>query len=342
MVSAMCHAYAKAGVSHIELWANGVFANRAPNTTDPSAEYFTASLTFETTGPGSYVLHCWTYDQDGGSAQSDPVTLRVTGEEPTPTTGEEEIPTASPTSTEVPPTATRPSPSETAVPPTATSIPPTSTRVPPTSTPRPPTATPVPVRIVSFEVSESQITTGGCVRFDWVVQGSPSAIFFDGEGVSSPDSRDRCPTATREYELRAELNGQVADRATLTVVVVPGDTTGPEIYFQNQSADPVCVGAYCSGFPTYIDITFRVTDPSGVRSVELFCAVTFGEGGKIPEYKCGDFVQGRGDYWSVRFTPPSDWYYHDVDYRVRATDDSAARNTSWWKTGEFAVRSRIG
>jgi hypothetical protein len=270
MVSAMCHAYAKAGVSHIELWANGVFANRAPNTTDPSAEYFTASLTFETTGPGSYVLHCWTYDQDGGSAQSDPVTLRVTGEEPTPTTGEEEIPTASPTSTEVPPTATRPSPSETAVPPTATSIPPTSTRVPPTSTPRPPTATPVPVRIVSFEVSKSQINAGDCVRFNWVVQGSPSAIFFDGEGVSSPDSRDRCPTATREYELRAELNDLVVDRATLTVVVVPGDTTGPAIQRWAVSPGLIHWDQYDSCTPIEVTVNaYNITDPSGVAAVKV-------------------------------------------------------------------------
>jgi len=263
MVSAMCHAYAKAGVSHIELWVNGVFANRAPNTTDPSAEYFTASLTFETTGPGSYVLHCWTYDQDGGSAQSDPVTLRVTGEEPTPTTGEEEIPTASPTSTEAPPTATVP-------PPTETPIPPTSTRVPPTSTPRPPTATPVPVRILSFEVTKSQINDGECVRFDWVVQGSPSAIFFDDEGVTSPDSRERCPTATREFELRAELNGQVADRATLTVVVAPGDTTGPVIGRWAVSPGLISWDQYDSCTPREVTVNaYNVTDPSGVAAVKV-------------------------------------------------------------------------
>ncbi|MDH4208782.1 MAG: hypothetical protein OEV76_07905, partial [Anaerolineae bacterium] len=117
-VVVMCHAFARGGVSQIELYVNGSFANRAAN---PNAgnEYFTASLTFETMGPGSYVLHCRTYDGEGGMVQSDPVTLRVTGEEPTPTTAVE-IPTATPTSTEAPPTPTVPPPTGTPLPPTAT------------------------------------------------------------------------------------------------------------------------------------------------------------------------------------------------------------------------------
>jgi hypothetical protein len=339
MVSAMCHAYAKAGVSHIELWVNGVFANRAPNTTDPSAEYFTASLTFETTGPGSYVLHCWTYDQDGGSAQSDPVTLRVTGEEPTPTTGEEEIPTASPTSTEVPPTATRPSPSETAVPPTATSIPPTSTRVPPTSTPRPPTATPVPVRIVSFEVSESQTTTGGCVRFDWVVQGSPSAIFFDGEGVSSPDSRDRCPTATREYELRAELNGQVADRATLTVVVVQGDTTGPTITRVADSPDPIWwhENTPCQPstlYPNQVTISARIADESGVYAAKVTYRMKGGSWQSVgmSQVQTGWYSATIGaNQLELSLNPPVGQTYgavNSLEYYVQAFDQANNRTDS--------------
>ena len=275
VVTAMCHAYARAGVSHIELWVNGVFANRAQNTADPSAEYFTESLTFETTGPGSYVLHCWTFDQDGGSGQSDPVTLRVTGEEPTPTEPGEEIPTATPTSTEAPPTATVPVPTGTPLPPTETRIPPTSTRVPPTSTPRLPTPTPVPIRILSFEVSQSQITLGDCVRFDWVVQGSPDAIFFDGEGVTSPDARERCPTATREFELRAEVGDQVADRATLTVVVIqPSPTTdaGPSITNVTESANDMNYpDARCDKCPyfTYVTISANIFDPDGVVGPKL-------------------------------------------------------------------------
>ena len=346
-VSVMCHAYSDDGVAHLELWVNGAFANRAANTTNPGAEYFTASLTFSTTGPGRYVLHCRTYGQGGGSAQSSPVTVSVAGEEPTATTEEPGIPTATPTATEEAPTPTTtpPPPTGTPIPPTATTIPPTSTRVPPTSTPPPPTSTPRPIRISSFEVSRSQITSGECVRFNWTVEGSPTAIFFDGEGVTSPDSRDRCPTATREYELRAEGHGgPVTERVTVVVIQAspsPSDTTGPDIYFQNQSTAEICSGGCCATTPESVNITVRAIDPSGVRSVKLFCTVYYGEGNEIPEYDCGNFTKGRGDYWSITFTPPADWYFHSVSYRVRATDDSPARNRSWWGTGKFLVRERI-
>jgi hypothetical protein len=337
-VFAMCHAFARGGVSQIELYVNGSFANRAANP-DAGNEYFTTRLAFETTGPGSYVLHCRTYDAAGAMVQSEPVTVRVSGEEPTPTTEEPGIPTATPTSTEVPPTPTL-APTGTPVPPTATSIPPTSTRVPPTSTPLPPTPTPVPIKILSFEVSQSQVPSGQCVHFTWLVQGSPSAIFFDGEGVTSPDARDRCPTATRDYELRVEVNGQVADSATLTVVVIqpspsPSDGTGPSIVWKNQltnnsQTSPVWCGKYCQPSCGYIDISAAVTDPSGVSSVDLYCRVG---GGK--EAWCASFTKGRGDLWTVRYTPNLGigTYY----YRIRAVDGSPNSNVSWWQTGQFAV-----
>ena len=274
-VSVMCHAFARGGVSQIELYVNGSFANRAANP-DAGNEYFTARLTFETTGPGSYVLHCRTYDGAGGMIQSDPVTVRVTGEEPTPTTGEEEIPTATPTSTEVPPTEvpptpTVPPPTGTAVPPTATRIPPTSTPIPPTSTPRAPTPTPQPVRILSFEVSKSQIFQGECVRFTWQVGGAPTAIYFDGEGVgNAPDSRDKCPTATREFELRAEgYGGPVTARLTVVVIQAsptPGDTTGPSISRVADTPDPINAPP-CA--PNSVTISAAVSDPSGVSTVQL-------------------------------------------------------------------------
>jgi hypothetical protein len=269
-VSVMCHGYAGAGVTHLELWVNGAFANRAANTS-PGSEYFTASMDFETTGPGSYVVHCWTYGDDGGTAQSEPVTLRITGEEPTPTTGEEEIPTATPTSTEAPPTATVPPPTGTPVPPTSTSIPPTSTRIPPTSTPPPPTSTREPPRITSFEVTASQITLGQCVTFSYVVAGSPDAIFFNGEGVGGPSgSVERCPNATREFELTAEVGGQVVDRATLTVVVVPGDTEGPDIERWAVSPTLIYWDEYDSCTPNQVTINaYNVTDPSGVSGVKV-------------------------------------------------------------------------
>jgi len=343
LVSVMCHAFARGGVSQIELYVNGAFANRAANP-DPGNEYFTARLTFETTGPGSYVVHCRTYGQEGAMVQSDPVTLRVTGEEPTATTGEEEIPTATPTSTEAPPTPTPPPPTGTSVPPTATRIPPTSTPIPPTSTPRAPTATLPPLRIVSFEVSKSQIFQGECVRFDWQVEGSPTAIYFDGEGVTSPDSRDRCPTATREFELRAEGHGGPVTKR-LTVVVIqpsptPSDSTGPSIVWKNQTTNggatsPVWCGQYCSPPCGYIDINAIVTDPSGVSSVDLYC--TYGQG---REAWCAAFTEGYRDLWTARYTPNlGTGTYH---YRIRAVDDSSNSNVSWWGSGQFEVMSCIG
>ncbi len=347
-VAAMCHAFARGGVSQIELFVNGAFANRAANP-DAANEYFTVSLSFETTGPGSYVLHCRTYDGDGGMVQSDPVTVRVTGEEPTPTTPGEEIATATPTSTEEPPTPTTapPTPTGTRVPPTSTPIPPTSTRIPPTSTPRSPTGTPVPIRIVVFEVSRSQIALGDCVRFNWTVEGPASAIFFDDEGVTSPDSRDRCPPATKEFELRAELNDQVADRATLTVVVIqpPEDTTGPII--TNVEPQPqlrvVCVGKYCAADDRYLDIEATVTDGSGVRNVQLYHTAPPSRGEPEPQREMyGNFTRSGGNVWVIRYTPPEDFYAGIIKFEIMATDDSPNLNTSWWGPGTITIQQGIG
>lgn len=272
--SAMCHGYAATGVTQLELWVNGSFANRAANP-DPGAEYFTASMDFEAAGPGSYVLHCRTY-ADGDMVQSAPVTLRITGEEPSPTVPGEEVPTATPTSTEAPPTPTTPPPTGTAVPPTSTPIPPTSTRVPPTSTPVPPTGTPVPIRIASFEVSRSQIVLGDCVRFNWTVEGPATAIFFDGEGVGTPDSRDRCPTSTKEFVLRAMVNDTVADRATLTVVVIQPSPTvedqGPSITNVSESSNHMnWPDAQCSQCPYLNTVTIGATiyDQDGVKGAKV-------------------------------------------------------------------------
>jgi hypothetical protein len=274
-VAVMCHSFARGGVSQIELYVNGAFANRAANP-DPGNEYFTARLTFETRGPGSYVAHCRTFDQAGEVVQSHPVTLRVTGEEPTATTAVE-IPTATPTSTEVPPTATvpPPPPTGTAVPPTATRVPPTSTPIPPTATPRAPTATPQPVRIVFFEVSKSQIVLGERVRFTWEVAGAPTAIFFDGEGVgNAPDYRDKSPNHTREFELRAEgYGGPVTARLTV-VVIQPSPTanTGPSITNVTESSNDMnWYDSRCTNCPyfNYVNIGASIFDQDGVTGAKV-------------------------------------------------------------------------
>jgi hypothetical protein len=348
-VSVMCHAYSDDGVAHVELWVNGAFANRAANTTDPGAEYFTESLTFSTTGPGRYVLHCRTYGQGGGSAQSSPVTVSVTGEEPTATTEEPGIPTATPTATEEVPTPTTPPPppSGTPVPPTATPIPPTSTRVPPTSTPPPPTATPRPIKITSFEVSRSQITAGECVRFNWTLEGSPTEIFFDGEGVTSPDSRDRCPTATKEFELRAEgPGGPVTARVTVVVIQPspsPEDRTGPSISQVDPTWGTICTGKYCSPGDRYMDIQATVSDVSGVRSVQLYHTLISSSSEQTPQQQLyGSFTRAGGNLWVITYTPPEQFYSGTVEFDIRATDDSPNRNRSWWGPGTITLQPGIG
>jgi hypothetical protein len=339
--SVLCHNFAVAGVSQGELFVNGAFANRMANP-NPAATKFNTELTFQADTPGAYELVCVVIDQDGLTARSKAVTVFVSGEVPTPTTAVE-IPTATPTSTEVPPTSTPPPPTGTAVPPTATRIPPTATRMPPTSTPRAPTATPQPVRIVSFEVSKSQIFQGECVRFDFRVEGA-TAIYFDGEGATSPDSRDRCPTATREFELRAEgYGGPVTARLTVVVLQpspTPGDTTGPSIVWKNQITNaqvtnPVWCGQYCSPYCGYIDVNAIVTDPSGVSAVDLYCS--YGGGG---EAWCAAFTKGRSELWTARYTP--NLGSGKYQYRIRAVDDSPNSNVSWWASGQFDVSSCIG
>jgi len=346
-VPVLCHAFARAGVAQIELWVNGAFANRAVNTA-PGETYFTAELSFQATGPGTYVLVCLTGDQDGETVRSEPVTVTVSGEEAAPTATPPEIPTATPTSTEVPPTATPPPPTRTGVPPTATRIPPTATRIPPTSTPPPPTPTTPPPRVVitMFEVSKTQIMWGECVRFTWRVEGAPTAIRLAGEGVGNyPDFRDKCPTSTRDFVLEAE-NEVSTDSESITVVVIqpspsPDDRTGPSITNVNPiRGGQICTGTYCAPADRSLDISATVSDLSGVRSVELYCI--FINGGTQPEQYCGAFVQSGGNNWVIDYTPPPSFYSGTIKYRIKATDDSPLRNVSWWGTGYISVLPGIG
>ena len=345
MVSAMCHAYAKAGVSHIELWVNGVFANRAPNTSDPGAEYFTASLTFETTGPGSYVLHCWTYDQDGGSAQSDPVTLRVTGEEPPPATGEEEIPipTATPTSTEVPPTPTHPLPTATGVPPTATRIPPTATRMPPTSTP---TTPPQPPSINYFRANgtagSTTVNAGTKVTLSWEWQ-RVSEGYLDPGNIpmacpAMPCTYEVILAATTTYTLRAVGPGGQTT-AQVTVVVVQGDTTGPVIQRWAVSPGLIYWDQYDSCTPREVTVNaYNVTDPSGVAAVKVVYRMKDGS------WQSKGMTQVQTGMWSatigasdleLSLNPPvgqTSGVQNSLECYVQAKDDFGNSTDSNWRT----------
>lgn len=232
-VTVIAHGYADAGVGEMRLEVD-----REPYrvvTPDRAGEQFVdVSMEWYADEPGVHLLSITSFDVNGQASNPASVSVRVTGEAPelimspepegTPplatATPEEPVATPAASETAPPPTATSP-------PPTGTPLPPTATRVPPTATPPPPAEAP---RITSFEVNRSRITVGECVRFNWRVEGSPSAIYFDGEGVTSPDSRERCPTATKDFQLRAEGPGG-ADTESLTVVVVEPsptpDTEGP-------------------------------------------------------------------------------------------------------------------
>jgi hypothetical protein len=276
-LNVIAHAYAEDGVAEVQL-----AVDRQPYrvvTPDQAGEQFVeVSADWLAEQPGTYLLSMAAVDVNGQAGNPASVTVSVTGE------GPGLLLTPSPVTTALTMTLESPTvapPAGTAPPPTATSPPPaTATSLRPTSTPAPPTLTPQPPRIVSFEVNRSQIAAGECVRFSWRVDGSPTAIYFDGEGVTSPDSRERCPTATKEFELRAEGTGG-GDTARLTVVVVqpsptPHDTQGPLI--QNEAGPQQMWapdGSACREDEPY-QFQASVSDASGVLWVKLVYSIDQG------------------------------------------------------------------
>lgn len=272
-LTVVAHAYAEDGVAEVQLAVDRQpYRVVAPD--QVGEQFVEISADWLADEPGTYLLSMTAFDVYGQAGNPASVTVTVTGEgpelalTPSPVTTALTMTLASPTV--APPTET---PEELPLA-TATSPP------PPTGTPVPPTATPLPPRIVSFEVNRSQITAGECVRFSWRVDGSPTAIYFDGEGVTSPDSRERCPTATKEFELRAEGTGG-GDTARLTVVVVqpsptPQDTAGPLI--QNETGPQLMWapdGSTCRDEEPY-QFQANVSDPSGVLWVKLMYSIDQG------------------------------------------------------------------
>jgi hypothetical protein len=265
-LTVIAHAYAEPGVAEVQLSVDRQ-PYRVVSPDQVGEQFVEVSVEWFADEPGTYLLSVTAFDVNGQASSPASVTVSVTGEGPEFAVTPE-------------PEATTPGPTETTAPPTATSPPPTGTALPPTATPPPSTATPQPPTIVSFEVDRSQITAGECVRFSWRVEGQPTAIYFDGEGVTSPDSRQRCPTTTSDYELRVEGAGG-ADTERLTVVVVepsptPGDTEGPLI--QNETGPQQMWapdGSVCRGDEPY-QFQARVSDPSGVLWVKLVYSINQG------------------------------------------------------------------
>ncbi len=82
--------------------------------------------------------------------------------------------------------------------PTNTPIPPTDTPVPPTDTPGP---TAVPTPDAWFRLDKNPIAAGTCTMLRWDTSNAQE-VYLGGEGVSINGSREVCPTAPTDYELR--------------------------------------------------------------------------------------------------------------------------------------------
>lgn len=295
----LCHFFADGGVASGELWVNGSFANGAANP-DPGNEYFTAELSFQAPAPGTYVLECVTTDHADSQAWSEPATVFVSGE-PVPPPPPPEVPTATPTETEVPPEVPTATPTSTGVPthtPTSTALPTNTPTFTPTSTP----TTQARVVITMFEASKTQMVAGDCpVRFTWRVE-APTAIYFDGEGVGNyPDFRDRCPTSTRAYELVAEGHGGPVTES-ITIVVIPGDTEGPVITKVAPSSahmdwpDAQC---YDCQYPNVVTIGANIDDPAGVEAAK----VTYRINRTGAQWQSIPMTQGRTGRYSATIGP---------------------------------------
>lgn len=331
-VNVISHAYAREGVAEIMLSVNG-----DPYTREPPAE-LGASFTQMTQqwfppGPGRYTLQARAYDTQGQMSNAATVRITVVGEPPGLILTPGEVPTATYTPTGEP-TATHTPTGE----PTDT---PTSTGTP-TSSPTGTATTPPRPTILRFSANPSSIERGQCARLSWEVAGYPTAIYLDGEGVgNAPDFRDKCPTSTTTYTLRAV--GPGGEEATATVEVEvrqPQDTQGPSISDVQQSTGEVCTGGCCGSVPTSVNIGARITDDSGVRRAGLYCTVRQGGSVVQSEYRCGDLSQ-QGGRWVITYVPPGNLINHTITYRIEAIDNSPARNVSWWGTGSVSVGHRL-
>jgi hypothetical protein len=253
-VTLIGHAYAENGVAEARLEVDRQ-PYRVGSPEPAGGQFVEVSIDWFADEPGTYLLSLVAFDANGQASNPASVAVSVTGEEPG------LLVTPSPVTTVM--TMTLESP--TVAPPTSEPPPPTATSASPaTGTPLPPTATPEPPRIVVFEVDRPQITAGECVRFSWRVEGYPTAIYFDGQGVTSPSSARVCPEATRQFELRAE-GPSGADAQSITLVVVEPspipDTEGPPAPSLVSPTGNMEQG--CDA----VKLRWRaVTDPSGIST----------------------------------------------------------------------------
>jgi hypothetical protein len=325
-VTLIAHAHAEKGVAEVQL-----SVDRQPYrvvTPDQVGEQFVeVSVEWFADEPGTYLLSVTAFDVNGLASNPVNVTVTVTGESPhlliTPGT-EETPPPITPSPEEAAATL---APTETAPPPTLPA--PTGTALPPTATRPAPTATPEPPRIVSFEVDRSEITAGECVRFSWRVEGEPTAIYFDGEGVTSPDSAERCVEATRSFELRAEGPSGADARSVTVVVIEPSptpDTVGPPAPSLVSPTGNESVG--CA------DVTLdwrRASDPSGIGTYYV----------KVEKEIAPGNWQSAGGWTTTdtQYTIPVAWLECGQTYRwAVAAEDGVGNMGPWSGWAKFTVQ----
>jgi hypothetical protein len=320
-VTLIAHAYAEDGVAELQL-----AVDRQPYrvvTPDQAGQQFVeVSSEWMADEPGTYLLSMTAFDVNGEAGNLAYVTVSVTGEEPSPTTPSE-IPTATPTATGAPtgtPTSTG-VPTNTA---TSTGI---STNTPAVTGTATATTPRERVRIVSFEVDSREIILGECVRFSWRVEGQPTAIYFDGEGVTSPDSGDRCPTTTRDFELRVEGYGGPVTESITVVVRQPSPTATPDTQGPAAPGGLNPGGGEVQGCGA---VTLRwnpVSDPGGIKTYYV----------KV-EKVSGTYESGAWTTVDTELTIPAAWLEcgHEYRWAVRA-EDGVGNVGPWSAWAEFSV-----
>lgn len=318
------HASDADGVTSLEFYVDGILLVRAPV---GGSVLDDATVGWNPNAPGVYTIGVRATDSQGNVGAEAKVVVTV-GLEVSPSPP---IPPAEPVSSPmapVPTATTPPPPTISPFPPTATPMPPTSTPVAPTSTPPPPSpTTPPPPTIVSFQANPGQVQEGQCTTLAWAVEGFVTEVWLGQDGVRDHDSRSNvCPASSTTYTLRARgPGGEVSQSVTVSVIV---DTEGPIIDNVGQSRNSV----YCLQEPMEIVISARVRDPSGVSAVDLYCSLDEGD-----EEWCGAFSKS-GNNWTVTYIPLEHAIcWGTMKYRIRAVDDSARGNVSWWGTGSFDI-----
>jgi hypothetical protein len=334
------HASDADGVTSLEFYVDGTLLVRTP-AGGGVLEHATAG--WNPGKAGVYAVSVKAEDSQGNvGAETTAVVTVGEAVTPSPTT----FPVG-PTSSPMPPTTTPLPPATTPLRPTMTSIPPTTTRVPPTATPVPPTftppppspTTPPPPAIVSFEVHPSQVQEGQCATFSWRVEGNTNAIYFDGEGVTSPDSRNRCPSETTTYTLVARgPGGEVSQNLTVTVIEAPSptpteptDATPPAITNVNLSESRLHKLASCNGStcPCSLVISARITDESGVWAVAAELKLGGSPAGTIL------MSQSSPDFYEAEvgpFTQSGDLAITIIAQDYKANTAKAVRNVTVYET----------